>query len=283
MTLEEMKKVKEDRGYSFFQLSNYTGIPVVTLQKVFSGQSKNPRKTTLDQIEKVLLGDEDVYPGRAFRYGECQREKGLYDQLQNSTDTMVRESIPVYAKKQGEYTLEDYYSLPEDVRVELIDGVFYNMTAPKIVHQDIAGLIHMAIFNFIRKNKGNCKVFEAPVDVQLDCDDKTMVEPDVLIICDRDKIKDNKVYGAPDFVLEILSPSTRKKDKTIKVSKYENAGVKEYWIIDPMKKILIMYNFMDEDWYPLVMPLKGKASMALYEGKLEIDLDGIMESIEEFG
>ncbi|MDO4976764.1 MAG: Uma2 family endonuclease [Eubacteriales bacterium] len=283
MTLEEMRRIKEERGYSLFQISNYTGIPVVTLQKVFSGQSKCPRKTTIDRIEKVLLGDEEIYPGRSHVYRMNTESKGIYDELSHTEPNMVKDSVPVYIKTPGEFTVEDYYSLPEDTRVELIDGVFYNMTAPNIVHQDIASFIHMSIYNFIRKNKGACKVFEAPVDVQLDCDNKTMFQPDVMIICDRDKIKVDKIFGAPDFILEILSPSTRRKDKTIKLSKYENAGVKEYWIIDPMQKILITYNFMEEDWFPVVVPLKGTAKMAIFEGKLEIDLDEIMESIEEFG
>ena len=76
----------------------------------------------------------------------------------------------------------------------------------------------------------------APMDVQLDCDEKTMVEPDVLIVCDRDKIVNRCVYGAPDFIIEILSNSTKKKDSVIKLNKYLNAGVREYWMIDPTKK-----------------------------------------------
>ena len=80
-------------------------------------------------------------------------------------------------------------------------------------------------------------VFSAPVDVQLDCDEKTMVQPDVLVVCDREKIVPTHVYGAPDLIMEILSPATRKIDMNIKHSKYAAAGVREYWLIDPIWKM----------------------------------------------
>lgn len=276
LSLEQMCQIKEARGYSFAQLSEYTGIPVVTLQKVFAGRSKSPRKITLDRIAEVLLGDEVKYPGKKYSYQMSQKSSIV----QETSNYAVSDPI---IKKQGEYTLEDYNALPDEKRVELIDGVFFEMNSPKVVHQDIASIVHVAIYNFIRKNKGKCKVFEAAVDVQLDCDNKTMVQPDVFIVCDRDKIKDFGIFGAPDFILEILSDSTRRKDMTIKLAKYENAGVKEYWILDPVKKVLIIYPFLQEGWIPIVLPLEGTAPVYLFDGELEIDLDEIMESIKEFG
>ena len=88
--------------------------------------------------------------------------------------------------------------------------------------------------------KGACLPMISPIDVQLDCDDKTMVEPDVVIVCDRDKIINRCIYGVPDFIIEVLSKSTKKKDSVIKLNKYLNAGVREYWMIDPMKKKVIV-------------------------------------------
>ncbi len=287
MNLHEMIEIKERRGYSFAQLSEYSGVPVVTIQKIFSGKTKNPRRATLDALERVMQGDESLYQGRAFSYetSGLSAEYGKDGNISGKNDANeLREDGAVYSSKvQGEYTLEDYYALPEERRVELIDGVFYDMTAPRVVHQDISSILHFQIADFINKNKGNCKVFSAPVDVQLDCDDKTMVEPDIVVICDRSKIKGFGIYGAPDFVIEILSKSTKRKDLTIKVTKYCDAGVKEYWIIDPHKRILITYNFADEDWVPEMHPLKGEVPVAIYDGKLKIALDKVMESIEEFG
>ena len=276
MTIEEMKKIKEERGYSMSQLSEYSGVPLGTLQKIFSGETKTPRKSTIAAIEKVLLGEEALYQGKAYTYQmeskeisvDCIREKAAY-------------GAEFEEKKQGEYTLEDYYALPEERRVELIDGVIYDMAAPMVVHQMIAGQVYVKICEYIEKNKGECVSFMSPVDVQLDCDQKTMVQPDVLIICDPEKIRRFGVFGAPDFVLEVLSLSTRKKDLTIKLSKYIEAGVREYWIIDPEKKILITYDF-EEDGMPCIYPLEGEVGLAIYEEKMKINLDKIANSIEKY-
>lgn len=200
-------------------------------------------------------------------------------------NSMIREALPAYGspKKQGEYTLEDYYALPDDIRVELIDGVIYDMSSPRIVHQDIASIIHIAFYEYIKEHKKPCKVFEAATDVQLCCDNKTMVQPDVLVVCDREKIKGFGIYGAPDFVLEILSKSTRKKDMTIKLNKYLEAGVKEYWMIDPDKEILIAYHFSEGKSAPRVYPLEGSVPVAITGGELQIDLEPVAESIRELG
>jgi Uma2 family endonuclease len=182
---------------------------------------------------------------------------------------------------QGEYTLKDYYALPDNRRVELIDGLFYDMASPKTVHQDIIFYIHMSLYEYIRDKKKPCKVFESPVDVQLDCDDKTMLEPDVMVVCDRDKIKEFGIYGAPDFILEVISKSSRQKDMTIKLRKYQAAGVREYWIIDPYKEVLITYDLTDEDYIPNVHPLEGSVPVLISNGELEIDLEPVAESIRE--
>jgi Uma2 family endonuclease len=182
---------------------------------------------------------------------------------------------------QGEYTLKDYYALPDNRRVELIDGLFYDMASPKTVHQDIVSYIHVSLYEYIRDKKKPCKVFESPVDVQLDCDDKTMLEPDVIVVCDRDKIKEFGIYGAPDFILEVISKSSRQKDMTIKLRKYQAAGVREYWIIDPYKEVLITYDLTDEDYIPNVHPLEGSVPVLISNGELEIDLEPVAESIRE--
>lgn len=297
MKLEQMREIKETRGYSYAQLSQYTGVPMITLQKIFTGKTKSPRKATLDAIEKVLGASEETYRGKAYAYGKEASPYGGKDPLS------VHEEVSAYQygienaqevspegikygnphKKQGEFTLEDYYALPDEQRVELIDGVFYDMSAPRIVHQDISYVIHSAIATYIKSQKGKCKAFFAPVDVQIDCDDKTMVQPDVLVVCDREKIRGFGVYGAPDFLVEILSKSTRKKDMTIKLAKYCEAGVREYWIIDPHKRVLIIHNFMDESWVPEIRPLQGEVPVAIFDGKLKINLDEVNDSIEEFG
>ena len=159
-------------------------------------------------------------------------------------------------KQQGEYTLEDYYHLPEDVYAELIDGVLYYHSSPKFIHQSLSISIVFAIESFIRKRKGECKVLYAPLDVNLDCDDKTMLQPDIFILCDRDKIKTWGIYGQPDFCMEIISESSRRLDCIKKLQKYVDAGVKEYWILDPYRKVMMTY-WWEDDYLPHVYPLQG--------------------------
>ena len=184
-------------------------------------------------------------------------------------------------KQQGEYTLEDYYALPDDSRVELIDGVFYDMSAPSFVHQHLISDILGTLKEFFDKKKGNCMPMVAPLDVNLDCDEKTMVQPDVLILCDRSKIRKWGLYGAPDFCMEILSESTRHKDCVKKLQKYIDAGVKEYWILDPFRKMMLTYCWKD-DYAAHMYPLEGSLGLQLYDGELQIDLGSLAELIVEY-
>ena len=225
MTIEEMKQRKKELGYSNAQLAELSGVPLGTVQKIFGGATTAPRYETLRLLEGVLSETPAPPPRQVYRpIG--------YDE-----STRVRESrFRYFAKKQGEYTVDDYYHLPKDKRFELIDGVLYDMSAPSSPHQLVGGYIYAQIFNYIIGKKGTCVPMIAPVDVQLDQDDKTMVQPDVLIVCDRDIVIRRCVYGAPDFVAEVLSPSTKKKDIYIKTQKFANAGVREYWMVDPDKQ-----------------------------------------------
>lgn len=291
MTREEIIELKEKRGYSVAKLSKYSGVPEGTIRKIITGESKNPRLATLNALEKVLKGDESKYMGKNYEYDEqsafpvgmvCEEPTQYVARnvAENYIENTGKSSAGVH-KKQGEYTIEDYFALPDGDRKELIDGVFYDMATPLTVHQDIVGYMHLEIGNFIRKNKEKCKVFVAPSAVRLDCDKKTMVEPDIYIVCDKDKIKRFGNYGAPDFVLEVLSDSTRKKDLGIKVYKYINAGVRELWYIDVKTRKLLTY-FEGDDYMPTVHPLEGMLGLSIYDGKLQINLAEIGEIIEEY-
>lgn len=211
-----------------------------------------------------------------------QNEKGVEYSFSEGKATLVEEAQPKYGdvreKKQGEYTLEDYYALPEEQRVELIDGVIYDMSAPTPLHQLIGGEVYTAIRKYIEEKGGSCLPFYAPVDVRLDCDDKTMIQPDVLILCDDAKRTKRYICGAPDFCLEVISESTRRKDYIKKLQKYTDAGVKEYWIIDPFRKILLVHHWKD-DYAPHMYPLQGKVGLALYDNELQINLDAIADLI----
>ena len=153
---------------------------------------------------------------------------------------------PALAQKKT-YTIDDIYSLPEGGRAELIDGQIYYMAPPTRKHQEILSFLHAAIYNHITKNKGECKVYPAPFAVFLNNDDKNYVEPDISVICDKSKLTDKGCSGAPDWIIEIVSPSSRRMDYFTKLFKYRTAGVREYWIVDPEKNRVLVYNFESED------------------------------------
>lgn len=147
------------------------------------------------------------------------------------------------ARKLKYYTIEDIYALPEGERAELIDGQIYYMAPPNRRHQDIIFSLSRRIADYIESKNGDCKVYLAPFAVFLNEDDKNYVEPDISIICDSDKLDDKGCVGAPDWIIEIVSPSSRKMDYYKKLFKYRTAGVREYWIVDPVKERITVYFF----------------------------------------
>lgn len=152
--------------------------------------------------------------------------------------------IPV---KEKFYTIEDIYALPDGQRAELIDGRMYMMTPPNTRHQSLVSEFTITIGSYIRSKGGNCKVFPAPFAVYLNKDDQNYVEPDISVICDKSKLNDKGCSGAPDWIIEIISPSTSRIDYGVKLFKYRTAGVREYWIVNPMKKTVTVYDFENEE------------------------------------
>ncbi len=145
------------------------------------------------------------------------------------------------------YTVEDIYNLPDDTRAELIDGRIYYMAPPSRTHQKILSALHLKIGGYINAKGGSCEVYLSPFAVFLNANDKNYVEPDISVICDPNKLNDKGCAGAPDWIIEIVSPGSRRMDYYTKLFKYRNAGVREYWIVDPDKQRITVYNFESED------------------------------------
>lgn len=150
------------------------------------------------------------------------------------------------AKKLNYYTIDDIYDLPDGERAELIDGKIYYMTPPNTIHQRISGYLHNEIYDFIKGNAGQCEVFATPFAVYLNADEINYVEPDISVICDKNKITDRGCSGAPDWIIEIVSPGSKQMDYFSKLFKYRTAGVREYWIVDPAKEVITVYRFEKE-------------------------------------
>ncbi len=147
------------------------------------------------------------------------------------------------AKVIKEYTIDDIYALPDGQRAELIEGRMYMMSPPKAGHQRLSMYLSNEIYNYIHSRNGDCDVYAAPFAVFLHADNNTYVEPDISVICDKDKIDEDGCKGAPDWVMEIVSPASKHMDYMIKLFQYRSAGVREYWIIDQAKNRILVYNF----------------------------------------
>ena len=146
------------------------------------------------------------------------------------------------------YTVDDIYALPEGERAELIDSQIYYLATPSRTHQRILFSLSRKIADYIDAHQGTCEVDIAPFAVFLNDDNTNYIEPDISVICDKEKLSDRGCEGAPDWIIEIASPSTSRIDCAVKLFKYRTAGVREYWIVNPMKKLVQTYIFEgDED------------------------------------
>ena len=222
MTIQEMQERKRELGYSYAKIAELSGVPVGTVQKVLGGITRMPRYDTLEALERVLGAD----PG------------------------MVRDSAVLYGtKSQGKYTIDDLDQFPENIRVELIDGVVYLLNTPKVVHQMIGGYIYSRLLQHVTEKGG------------------------------EDKLIESCVYGAPDFIIEVLSGSTRRKDAFVKLNKYQNAGVQEYWMIDAQKQKVIVYDF-EHDEYPVIYGFDAEVPVQIWDGEAKIDFAEVYNHIK---
>ena len=181
-----------------------------------------------------------------------------------SPNLFLERSVPMPLLKKS-YTSKDYWNLPDGQRAELIDGQFYNMAPPSRIHQEISYQISRFLGNYIESNGGKCRVYPAPFAVNLDADDKDWVEPDISVICDPNKLTDRGCSGAPDLIFEIVSPSSRRMDYNIKNALYAQSGIREYWIVDPVKERVTVYHYED-DAAPVIYTFTQNVPVGIYPG-----------------
>ncbi len=277
MTITEMIQRKQELGYTNEQISKLSGVPLGTVMKIFGGVTKSPRHDTVVALEKVLK--------KNISYDLEQR---------NTEDAYIRESAAAYAAaarpvndlrtarypRQGSYTIEDYYALPDDRRVELIDGVFYDMASPSAEHQIILGELYLLFRMCVTSHASGCRVMLSPFDVQLDRDEHTMVQPDLLVICDGEKLTNRNLCGAPDLVVEILSPSSYFNDVERKLKKYQAAGVREYWIVNPDTLSVFVYHFEQNETRFHYHTFEEQVPVLISGGKCVIDFSVIKKELK---
>ena len=301
MTIAELKSKKQEYGLSNREISKLSGVPLGTVDKIFSGQTAAPRYKTLQAISRALslaAPSLDVTPQNVAARQTSAPEKFLYHTGVSSApatalikepsgsdsalvakpsasgSAFLKEPSAPYgssAEKEKRYTIKDYLSFPEEKRCELIDGVIYDMSAPTTIHQYIGSTIWEKLHSHILSKNGSCVPFISPIDVQPDpLDDTTIVQPDVIVICDREKITRARIIGAPDLVVEVLSLSTRKKDIGVKSSVYERSGVREYWLVDPDRENVIVYRY-GEDYVIQLYPFSTPVPVGIFGDECVID------------
>lgn len=171
-------------------------------------------------------------------------------------------------KKIQTYSYADYLTWDESERLEIIDGEPYMLATPSRIHQEVLMGLLLQFGNYLKGKP--CKVYPAPFCVRLDAekvdkDIRNVFEPDITIVCDKSKLDDKGCKGAPDMIVEILSPSTGKKDRLIKFNEYEKAGVKEYWIVEPEEKLVNVFLLQPDGRY-------GRTEMYSEEDKMKVSL-----------
>lgn len=268
MTIEQMNRRRQELGYTYAEVAEMAELPLSTVQKVLGGITRHPRRETLAALQRVLGEEERAWVRRYL------------SEDRSTQASMVAESVFSYVslpeKKQGQYTIEDVEALPEEQRVELIDGVIYDLAAPSVVHQVILMELAFSFRTQIEACGRDCLVLFAPTDVQIAKDLFTMVQPDLMIVCDREVLTRRRVVGAPDLLVEILSPSTKALDHEIKWKKYKETGVREYWIVDPDKRKIYVYTFEDLGVADIaVYTFRDRVPVGISEGHCSVDFAAI--------
>lgn len=253
MTIQEWKEQSKSKGLSAEEIAELSGVSVDTVRAVIWGT----------EIPKFAVWER------------------LDEALKKAGSDMVREALNYsYVTKRQDYNIDDYLAIPDGIRVELIDGVIYDMATPTNIHQVLIVHLVSRLLNYIQEKDGKCVPFVAPLDVKpSEEDNKTMVQPDVFVICDRDIAKKRFFESAPDLVIEILSPSTKKRDSGIKLRKYKETGVREYWIVDPVQKHVIVHHFEATD-IPKTYGFDSKVPVGIFDDKCVIDFEEIYKQIE---
>ena len=276
MTLEQMKTIKKNLGISVREISENTGIPFGTVQKIFGGETVNPRFGTIVKLDDYFVARALKYLNDTYTEPLYVRDPHRYIPTDSSAEELDYFELTL-GKRQGEFTVADRDSLPDEIRTELIDGYIYYLAAPNRRHQTIAGLLYTELINHALNSERACLPHIAPVDVNLDNDDKTMLQPDVLVLCHEDR-DPRYVHGAPEFVVEIMSKPSWKRDAVLKLNKYLNAGVKEYWLVDPDQYTVTVYDFAGGT-QPAQYSFDETVPVGISEGECSIDFRRIRDTL----
>lgn len=310
MTIEEIKNRKKQLGWTNAGLASRAGIPVSTVAKILGGTTKNPRQDSVLAMERAVMESRASAPcqglSREAREPQSQDNELSYVKIVSEMNTgrpgngqgsMVSDAHYQYgtsAEKEdtgseavadadsphtsGSYTIDDYLALPEERRVELIDGCFYDMAAPTGMHQLILFHIWKTIDACIEEHGLSCIAQGAPFDVQLFGDPYTVVQPDVTVFCTKpEEAIARRARSAPDFVAEVLSPTTAFRDRTQKLCRYRDAGVKEVWIVSPTEQKIWTYLFCKGREEPDEYTFHDSVPVGISEQRCTVDFSKLLK------
>ena len=270
-SIQSLRDKKKELRLTNQEIADLSGIPLGTVQKFFSGATRSPGIRTISAIDSVLFPQElkeDAYKNETLLADRVSERRSAYG--------IEEVSVP-----EGGYTYADYVALPDDRRVELIDGRFYDLAAPNSRHQIIIGQLYLQV-QACMQNHPECMVLLSPLDVMLDNDDRTVVQPDLLVVCDRSKMRKGRVFGAPDLVIEVISPESRRMDYGKKAAKYIDAGVREYWIIDFENRHVMVYQ-IDQNLQIRLLNTEEDIPVGISDGKCIIHMGIVQKFLDDLG
>lgn len=267
MTIEMLKRRKQELGYSYETISALSGVPLSTVQKIFGGLVGSPRCETLKKLESALFGSYEM------RLSEISDHTVLRDP---AAETFALDLDPM----QGRHTFEDWLLLPANSDLELMDGEYFYVGSPSIRHQLISGDIYSAFKNFIREHQGGCKVFMPRIGVRLCSDKDDAVEPDVFVVCQKEKMLPSYISGAPDLTVEVRSKNDTNRYILKKFNKYRDAGVREYWLVDPAENTIETYLFTEEGTLVNDYTFDDRVPVRIWDKQCVVDFAEIKEDLK---
>ncbi|TAH72816.1 MAG: helix-turn-helix domain-containing protein [Anaerolineaceae bacterium] len=253
-----LKLARKVRGFTQRDMAKKLDISNSTYCLYEKGE-REPNVNTIEKIAHIL-------------YVSIDELFGLYN---FGTDNLIKETSKSY-NIRPHVTWEEYYDLPDGEHAELIHGELFYMTAPSRIHQEIVMELAYTLISYIKDRKGKCQVYAAPFAVKLSEEEHTIVQPDISVICDTKKLDDRGCNGAPDMVVEILSPSTKDYDSIDKYKLYKEYGVREYWIIDPVAK-KVMVSLLDGEFrMPNIYDVNSSIKVEIFDN-LYVKLNDIFK------
>lgn len=291
MKVDEIRERKKKLKLTTYQLALLAELPQGTVSKILTGETKNPSYLTIEKLDETLLKEEmkvrmEAYVTAMQEYfaehpediGNQAKFEAIYREKYNLDGAPIPYAVSRddMSNLHGNLALNDYrmkaselHKMGENREFELIDGNLIISEMAGVSHQRMVKKLGRAISDFIDENHGICEVFDVGVNVYLDENEYTLVIPDITVICNPDRITEKGIEGAPDFVIEVVSPSTRQTDYHKKLHKYMDVGVTEYWIVD-MDREMVSVCINGEPMQVTIYSFTDEIPVYIYDGKLRV-------------